>query len=44
MLAPAPFDTSTDNEDAGYTPDNRLFVFASTRAGNGTKDLFLSTR
>ena len=44
VLAPAPFDTSTDNEDAGYTPDNRLFVFASTRAGNGTKDLFLSTR
>ncbi|MEO8843433.1 MAG: hypothetical protein ABI591_02375 [Kofleriaceae bacterium] len=43
-LAPAPFDTGTDNEDAGYTPDNRLFVFASTRAGNGTKDLFLSTR
>jgi Tol biopolymer transport system component len=44
VLAPAPFDTGTDNEDAGYTPDNRLFVFASTRAGNGTKDLFLSTR
>lgn len=44
VLAPAPFATGTDNEDAGYTPDNRLFVFASTRAGNGTKDLFLSTR
>ena len=42
--APAPFDGGTDNEDAGYTPDNRLFVFASTRAGNGSKDLFISTR
>ena len=45
VAAPAPFDIGTDNEDAGYTPDNRLFVFASTRAGAGTsKDLFLSTR
>lgn len=43
QLAPAPFDTGTDNEDAGYTPDDRLFVFASTR-GNGTKDIYLSTR
>jgi Tol biopolymer transport system component len=43
-LAPAPFDTGTDNEDPGYTPDNKLFVFASNRAGNGTKDVYLSTR
>jgi hypothetical protein len=44
VQAPAPFATGTDNEDAGYTPDNRLFVFATTRAGNGTKDVYLSTR
>ena len=42
--AASPFDTGTDNEDAGYTPDNRLFVFATTRGGNGTKDVYLSTR
>ena len=42
--APAPFDGGTDNEDAGYTPDDRLFVFATTRGGNGTKDVYLSTR
>ena len=45
VAAPAPFDGGTDNEDAGYTPDGHLFVFASTRAGGNTsKDLFLSTR
>ncbi|MFT3694734.1 MAG: hypothetical protein QM831_16415 [Kofleriaceae bacterium] len=44
QLAPAPFDTGTDNEDAGYTPDNKIFVFSSTRAGNGSKDLYISTR
>ncbi|HEY0251675.1 MAG TPA: hypothetical protein VGC41_09120, partial [Kofleriaceae bacterium] len=43
-LAPAPFAAGDDNEDAGYTPDNRLFVFSTTRGGNGTKDLYLSTR
>jgi len=42
--APAPFAAGTDNEDAGYTPDDRLFVFATTRGGNGTKDIYLSTR
>lgn len=42
--AASPFDGGTDNEDAGYTPDNRLFVFATTRGGNGTKDVYLSTR
>jgi len=42
--APAPFDGGTDNEDPGYTPDNRLFVFATTRGGNGTKDVYLATR
>ena len=41
--APAPFATGMDNEDASYTPDGHLFVFASTQ-GNGTKDLYLSTR
>ncbi len=44
VQAPAPFDGGTDNEDAGYTPDGRLFVFATTRAGNGTKDIYLSSR
>jgi hypothetical protein len=42
--AASPFAGGTDNEDAGYTPDNRLFVFATTRGGNGTKDVYLSTR
>jgi Tol biopolymer transport system component len=41
--APAPFSGGTDNEDAGYTPDNRLFVFATTR-GSASKDVYLSYR
>ncbi|MEO6772486.1 MAG: hypothetical protein ABI467_05615 [Kofleriaceae bacterium] len=43
VQAASPFDGGTDNEDAGYTPDQRLFVFATTR-GNGTKDVYLTTR
>lgn len=42
-LAPAPFATGPDNEDAGYTPDNRLFVFAANPDGT-TKDIYLSAR
>lgn len=42
-LAAAPFATGDDNEDAGYTPDNKLFVFAAN-PDNTSKDIYLSTR
>jgi hypothetical protein len=42
-VAPAPFATGIDNEDAGYTPDNHLFVFAANPDAT-TKDIYLSTR
>jgi Tol biopolymer transport system component len=43
-LLGAPFDTGTDNEDPGYTPDNHIFVFAGLHAPLTTKDVYLSTR
>ncbi|MBT8495567.1 MAG: PD40 domain-containing protein [Deltaproteobacteria bacterium] len=43
-LAPSPFNDGTLDEDAWISPDQRTFVFASTRDGATTKDLYISTR
>ncbi len=46
VLLDAPFDPASgaDNEDPGYTPDERIFVFAGIHAPLTTKDIFISTR